>query len=148
MKKHLGKELKEVLNLLKRNLEKSSTNLDISPGQGRILNYIKCQNDSDVYQKDIEEEFNIRSSSATQLLQKLEKKGMIVRVENKLDKRSKLIKITQAGSEASDEIFSYICRLEEDLIGGFSDEEIENFYATLEKMKVNLEKKLEEVDNV
>lgn len=43
-----------------------------------------------VYQKDIEEEFQIRKSTATGMLQLLEKNGFIVRESEKKDARLKL----------------------------------------------------------
>lgn len=54
--------------------------IGISGAQGNILNYIlvESQNRS-VYQKDIEQEFGLRPSTATETLKSLEKNGLIKR---------------------------------------------------------------------
>ena len=139
MHKHIGKELKELLNLLKRNMEKNTKIKDISPGQVRILNYIISNKDKNIIQRDIEEEFNIRRSSATELIQKLEKKELLYRVEDENDKRIKILKVTEKGIELENNIYNYICICEQKISQGLTEDEINFFFSITEKMKRNLE---------
>lgn len=139
MHKHIGKELKELLNLLKRNMEKNTKIKDISPGQVRILNYIIVNSDKNIIQRDIEEEFNIRRSSATELIQKLEKKELLYRVEDENDKRIKILKVTEKGIELESNIYKYICICEQKISQGLTEDEINFFFSITEKMKRNLE---------
>ena len=55
----------------------------------------------DVYQKDVEQEFRIRRSTATVMLQSLEQKGYLVRVASTEDARLKRILLTEKAIRAS-----------------------------------------------
>ena len=57
-----------------------------------------------LYQTDVEHEFNIQKSSATALLQLMERKELIVRVPSKQDGRYKAIQLT----EKSQKVAAYI----------------------------------------
>ena len=50
----------------------------MSGTQGRVLHFI-LSNNGDVFQKDIESEFNLRPSTATGILKLMEKNGVIRR---------------------------------------------------------------------
>ena len=58
--------------------------------QKRVLHYILFQSlKKDIYQKDIEKEFQIRRSTATGILQLLEKKRFVIRETVEWDARLK-----------------------------------------------------------
>mgnify|MGYP002980682515 CR=1 FL=1 len=60
--------------------------------QRHVLHYILLQSMSrDIYQKDVEAEFQIRRSTATGILQLLEKNGFILRKAEDRDARLKKI---------------------------------------------------------
>ena len=81
--KWIGFELKVVNNLIRRNLDVrfAEAGLDeVSGMQGPILDFVQGKSrEKDVFQRDVEREFNIRRSTATVMLQNLEQKGLIVR---------------------------------------------------------------------
>ena len=52
-----------------------------------------------IYQKDIEKEFGLRPSTATEVLKALEKKELICRVSEKQDARLKRIEFTSKAEE-------------------------------------------------
>ena len=61
-------------------------NLGITEVQGRILDFILVDGrDRPLYQKDIEKEFGLRPSTATELLKTLESRKMIQRVSSEED---------------------------------------------------------------
>ena len=75
-----GKMINRISNRLRRRSRAIQESLGITGAQGNILDYIIVESGShSVYQKEIEEEFGLRPSTATDALKTLEKKGLIRR---------------------------------------------------------------------
>lgn len=71
----IGKALHMVGNQMKRLFDNAALEYGLTSIQSRIIRFLYLESQKrDVYQKDIEEEFNIRRSSVTSVLQLLEKK--------------------------------------------------------------------------
>ena len=92
--RHIGREIKALNNQIKRvmdsRLGQFAPNDDGPTGvQGMIIGYLYYRRDQDVYQRDVEAEFHIRRSTATGILQLLEKKGVIERLPVPSDARLK-----------------------------------------------------------
>lgn len=73
-----GKKINQISNRLRRRSRVIQETIGISGAQGNILNYIlvESQNRS-VYQKDIEQEFGLRPSMATEALKSLKKNELM-----------------------------------------------------------------------
>lgn len=69
--------------------------LPLSMPQGMTIMFIG-HNESTVL-KDIAQKFNITNASASVMIKKLEKQGLLCREENKEDKRSVILKVTKEG---------------------------------------------------
>ncbi len=80
-----------------------------------------------IYQKDIEEAFGIRPSSATGLLQALEQQGFIRREPVSLDGRLKKIVFTEKAQEIQSRVVANHKKALEKLQGPLSDREVANF---------------------
>lgn len=73
MEHRIGMEIRVLSKYMGRYLDDiHGIDCMLSGPQGLILIYL-CENDEEVYQKDIEKYFNIRRSTATGLLNSLEK---------------------------------------------------------------------------
>ena len=72
---------------------------EIALMHGWILRYLYEHQDKEIYQKDIEKEFGLRPSTATEVLKALEKKELICRVSEKQDARLKRIEFTSKAEE-------------------------------------------------
>ncbi len=142
-KRVIGFSLKCVNNLIRRKLDaRFSENgiEDISGMQGPMLGYISEKSKSQpVFQKDIEREFNIRRSTATVMLQKLEQKELIVRENMEEDARLKKIVLTPKAEALNQRIREQIDAFHEELEAGLTQEEKEQFFVILDKIKRNLE---------
>lgn len=77
-----GKKINQISNRLRRRSRAIQETIGISGAQGNILNYIlvESQNRS-VYQKDIEQEFGLRPSTATKALKSLKKNELMGRMK-------------------------------------------------------------------
>ena len=95
--------------------------------------------DREIYQKDIEEELNIRSASVSTLLKKMEAQDFIRREKVSYDDRLKKILPTSHTVEMKEQIERHITLLEKRLTAGIEEEELRVFSDVLKKMQENME---------
>ena len=92
-----------------------------------------------VYQKEIEEEFGLRPSTATETLKNLEQEELICRVPESEDGRYKKIVFTEQARKIEHILRKEITESEELLLQGITEEERKEFLRIAEKMLRNLE---------
>ena len=93
---------------------------------------------SDVFQKDIEEEYSLRPPTATELLKKMEKNGLIYREAMASDARMKRIVVSEKALQYKDMVIADITALEEELTKDISQNELDIFFKVIEKMLDNI----------
>ena len=98
--KDLGKRLMVLCHQMRRFLDQITRDYEITGVQSRVLHFV-CEHSrtGPVYQKDIENEFHIRRSTATGILKLMEKNGMIGKESVPEDARLKRLKVTARGME-------------------------------------------------
>ena len=74
-------------NKLRRQLDSRFGSAECSGSQGRILSFLLANRKQELFQRNIEEEFGMRSASATQALRKMEDQGLIQRESVSYDAR-------------------------------------------------------------
>lgn len=142
--RHIGREIKALNNQIKRvmdsRLGQFAPNDDGPTGvQGMIIGYLYYRRDQDVYQRDVEAEFHIRRSTATGILQLLEKKGVIERLPVPSDARLKKLVLTPKALAVHEQIAREIEAMEAQLVQGLTPEEVDAFFHTIKKMRRNIE---------
>ena len=117
--------------------------------QRLVLHYILFRSpERDIYQKDVEKEFQIRRSTATGTLQILEKNGSIIREPVKQDARLKKLVPTEKAIGVRQHILENIRYIEALLSKGIPEEKLSVCREVLEQMSANLsgdEKRREEI---
>lgn len=91
---HTGRLVRMLNHQLKRNQkpEEALEDDELTPMQRHILNYILLETlHRDIYQKNLEEEFQVRKSTVSGILKLIEKNGFIYRESVKEDARLKRI---------------------------------------------------------
>lgn len=139
--RHMGYEIKALSNLLRRKvLELSVTRSgdDFTEMQVKVLGFLAQNRDQEICQKDIEEAFYIRRSTASRLLKRLESQGFITRQSVERDARLKRVVTTPKADALCQKMMARIDYVEELLTRGLTQEEIQQFLATVEKLKQNL----------
>lgn len=139
----LWENIGKLINVLSHHLRRQSVvpaeNDALTPMQRHILSYILmaslCR---DIYQKDVEEEFQIRRSTATGILQLMERKGFICRESVQKDARCKRIIPTPKAEAFRARIVSQIGMVEKRLKEGISQKDLLICTAVLQKMLWNL----------
>lgn len=134
----VGRQINRISNYLRRRSQKTQMKIGLTNTQALVLDYIMA-NQNNVYQKDIEKEFNLRPSSATQLICGMEEQGWIKRMIDSNDKRLKKIVFTDDSKKVKDSIKTEICDTEKQLIKDISKEDLEVFMKVTNKMLKNLE---------
>lgn len=139
----IGMEVRVLSKYIGRYLNNIQSQYDITGPQGLILMYI-YQTDEDVYQRDIEKFFNIRRSTATGLITSLEEKEYIIKESVMSDARLKKLVLTKKAKNAVSLVDTQVVQLEEKMLQGISEEEIQTFRKIIAKMTKNL---LEDSEN-
>lgn len=111
-----------------------------SGAQGRTLHFLLAHTKSDIFQKDIEEEFGLRPPTATALLKELEQRGLIRKEPVPYDARKKKIVVTEKALQYKDCVLKGLKELDQKLTAGISDEEMQVFFYVTGKMLDNLAK--------
>lgn len=105
----------------------------ISGSQARLLAFLSIVSiEQDIFQKDIEEEFGIRPSSVTGLLQALEQEGMITREPVSSDGRLKKIVLTEKAKEIQTNVVAVHAQIIRQLRGSMTDETLRRFLKNCE----------------
>lgn len=142
MKGDVGFEIRTISNLIRRNIGNLPALKAVESVTGThcwMIGYIYDHQDQDVYQKDIEEKFSIRRSTATAILQRMEKNGLIVRCPVAHDARLKKLELTEKAIKIQEQINLEIDAFEQRLVAGLTEEEIQMFHQITDKLKKNLE---------
>lgn len=140
-KKLIGHEIRKTDNLLKRNYTKSDFSKSIyhlTGTNGWIIGFLAENSDKEIFQRDIEELFLIRRSTVSNIIQLMEKKGLIARESVPYDARLKKLVLTPKALEIHKVMYENMLKNEERLKTGISDEELEIFFNVIEKIQKNI----------
>ena len=140
--KEIGFQLRTTSNLIRQSFEKLSSFNEtqcLTGAHGWAIGYLYDNKHRDVYQRDFEAEFKIRRSTITNMLKLMEKNGLIIRESVNGDARLKKISLTEKALQMHERIAKDIKGLEEKISLGLTEEEKENFFKIINKIKANLE---------
>ena len=134
--KSLSHRIGQVLN----NIPAVRENKDLTGIQVWILNFLFRRGETATFQRDVEAEFNVRRSTATEILKQMERSGLIRRVPVDYDARLKKIELTEFASDVKKQLEEQVRRTENVLTDGFSKEELDAVFEYIERFKQNLAK--------
>jgi len=145
----IGREVNLFINKINRQVSNMVSKYGITGAQAHIINFIYNKSkESDVFQRDIEKEFDIRRSSTTNALQLMEAKGLIIRQSVATDARLKKVLLTEKGMSIQEKVNCIILRSEQALKDKLSDSEFETLVTIIYKLSnINLEELCEETDD-
>ncbi len=134
-RREIGKEIIILSNQLKRKVDHIVVSSGLTGVQSRVIRYIYERSKvCNVYQKDIEDAFDIRRSSVTSVLQLLEKKGFIKRESVSEDARLKKLTLTEEGVKIQESVCNTIASMEDEFYAALTKEEMEQLFSSLEKL--------------
>ena len=134
-------ELRTLTRRIHRFIENSPNKKQIDSVTGTngwIIAYLSCKKDVDVFQRDVEKEFDITRSTASKVIDLMEQKGLVERQKVSSDARLRKLSLTPKAKKIS-ALFEKDQKLhEETLTKGFTPEEKQNLYEYIKRMKNNL----------
>ena len=137
----LGFHIRVMFNLLNRKLFELSSSSGASEStalQGRLMGYLYKHREEDVFQRDLEQAFRIRRSSASRLLSRMEEQGLIRRESVAQDARLKKLVLTEKAIALHSSVEARIRKMETLISAGLTEEEMAQFLATAAKIEQNL----------
>ena len=87
-----------------------------------------------VKMKDLAEKIGVTTGTLTVTVDKLEKKGLLVRRPHEKDRRSYMIELTQEGIKHFEEHHNFHLRMTQEIVSDLSEQEQEAFGAIMEKV--------------
>ena len=130
--------VQRIMGMLRRQkMAERGPTADPTRGRGRIIALLKLSDG--IPTRDIAEILGVRVSSLNEVLAKMERDGLVERVQSEEDKRVMLVNLTDKGREEEQET-----QLHVKLLAGFDDDELAAFDAGLDKIIANLETELGE----
>lgn len=137
-----GALIKKLNNSLQRYSEREARKIGITQTQMSIIDFLyRNERQREIYQTNVEREFNIQKSSATALLKLMEKKGLIVRSPAKKDSRYKFILLTTKSRQLADHISAFYQANNEELQRVLGDN-TERFVDDLSKLQKYMDDQL------
>lgn len=143
-KKHVGKEIRQVANLIARYIENTTNFQQVDRTTGTntwIIAYLARHQDTDVFQRDLEREFSVTRSTASKVIKLMEQKGLIQRHPVSYDARLKKLVLTPKAVELHRSIIEELKKLETLLTKDLSQQEIETFLELIGKIKHNMKER-------
>ncbi len=115
---------------------REKTVVGLSAGQPKVLRYLITHPKS--LQKDIASNCDIEAATASLIINRMLKAGLIEDEHVTNDKRASCLSITEKGQDSYADWEKYTSSLEEDMLKGFSEDEKNNFKYYLMRAYKNL----------
>ena len=108
----------------------------LTSNEGSVLMFLSRH--SKVYQEELIKELQIDKSAVTRLLQNMENKGLIKRIQSPVDKRFYLLEMTALGQEKQQIVDQTFAKKDFILVSGLSEKEQEELRRMLDVIQTNL----------
>ena len=140
MDKDCGMWINVLFHKLRKYNNANMQSLGITGVQSRVMHYIlvKCV-EGPVFQRDVERAFGLSRSTATGILQLMEKNGLILRESVHNDARLKSLVPTEKAAHLNAQIGASLRQTEQRLTRGLSSAQLTLFLQTAAHMSANLD---------
>ena len=112
----------------------------LTPTQMRIIKYILDNEGKDIRQNELEQVLNLRRATVSGVLQTMEINGLITRIVDNNDSRTKKIILAEKTKKIFNENKKKMDKLEKEIVKNISKQDLETFFMVIEKMKDNIRK--------
>ena len=144
MQRNVISEIKNLNNCMVKKLftlgKKEDEKFHPRPLQVEIITYLIENKDKTIYQKDIEEKLKISKAAVSDVLNSMEGRGIITKESDVCDARRKRIIISKKAIETHDVMMKRLDSLNDSILDGISEDELNIFYKVIEKLKENMKK--------
>lgn len=131
----LKKLIKQATTQIDRERENFANSLGVTGVQMSVIDFLSNHQNNLASQNEIEHEFNIKRSTTTIMLQRMEKRGLIVRVDDPKDKRKKQAQLTESALKIVPKIRQYMKQDNEEVLDNLSMKDANTITAFLRSIK-------------
>ena len=128
-------------NCISRALDSLHAEYSISGTNARILSYLAAHDGEEVFQRDIEEVFDIRRSTVSKIVQLMEQKELLVRESVDGDARLKRLVLTDKARRINVITLSELNAFEAHITSRLTPDEIRTLCRLLDKIDLTLKQK-------
>ena len=132
----MGLDISKINHIISRKVDSAVINAiddNLTVSQAYVIDFISMEGkDRDIFQKDLEKEFDLKRSSISLMLNNMEKSDLIQRVPVAEDARLKKIILTDKAIMIHKKISNAIDSVENKLCKDLTTDEIKIFYKILE----------------
>jgi len=132
--------IKVASNEISRGINSFANKYGLTGTQVQIIYYLSKTDKGNIYQKDVEQEFNIRRSTTTNILKTMEKNDLIIRRSSKDDSRLKRIVLSDKSKEVQDAIEKFMTENDQRILSTLGTLERHSFVHALKKIPQKLKK--------
>ena len=139
--RHLGGYLRAISNAMAQDMQQNSERQGLTSTQSMFLHHLWVRQEhwkQTTYAKDLEEFFDIKHSTVSGVLQRMEAGGFVVFQASETDRRCKAVRLTEKGLSAIEQTGLHIRQTEARLVEGMSEEDIATFRRLLQTAAHNL----------
>ena len=110
--------------------------------QGQVIRFLERREHEQELTliKDIEQEFKITKSVASNLVKRMVQNGLVELEVSPSDKRAKFVHLTEKSRSQMKQVKSFFDRIDRSLLDGISEENLVIFEEVLGKLQANVEK--------
>ncbi|GIL33168.1 transcriptional regulator [Lactobacillus paragasseri] len=131
----LKKLIKQATTQIDRERENFANSVGVTGVQMSVIDFLSNHQNNLASQNEIEHEFNIKRSTTTIMLQRMEKRGLIVRVDDPKDKRKKQAQLTESALKIVPKIRQYMKQDNEEVLDNLSMKDVNTITAFLRSIK-------------
>ncbi len=139
-KKRTGYLLKSVTERLKKDTDYMLSRKGLTFSQSRLMFFLS-QNGGSATQKEIEVFMDVSHPTVVGLVNRMEQNGFISCHIDPLDRRNKIVSLTEKAKEAGNSMLDSMKLQEQAMFRGFSDEDRQRFDDYLFRIYTNLSEK-------
>lgn len=132
--------IKVASNEISRGINTFAGKYGLTGTQVQIIYYLSSHSNDIIYQKNIESEFNIRRSTATNILKTMEKNDLIIRRVVQSDSRLKKIILSDKSKGMQDVIDKFMDENDQRILSTLGALERHSFVHALKKIPQKLKK--------
>jgi DNA-binding MarR family transcriptional regulator len=132
-----GMKLKIIANSIDVKFNRRSTAMGLTSSQAHMLGYIVKHKDRAVGFQELETFFNLRHSTITGIIQRLEEKGFVTCIQDDVDRRKKRVEPTTKSLELLQNMYEGRVQVEKELTAGICATDLMEFERVLDQIFAN-----------
>lgn len=140
MKYPVGYQFKIIDEKIKVRADEDLKRHDLTMMQSRVLGFL-AEMGGEATQKEIEEDLQVSHPTVVGLVSRMEQKGFLTCRLDPMDRRNKLVALTEKAQEIGREIDITVAQHDAQLLFGFTEQEQEMLQGFLSRINRNLDQK-------